>query len=139
MRANVLSLNVSKTFEMLFSNRHNSDAAGVQLLLNGSEIQFECHGKFLGVIINTKLNHKQHIHLICNKVSKSIRIFYKKYIFLQFILINLYCIVIWGGASASNHDPVRKLQKRITRLIAGQHYLAHTNPLFTRLRILNIN
>ena len=51
MRANVLSLNVSKTFAMMFSKRPNSDAAGVQLLLNGSEVQFECHGKFLGVII----------------------------------------------------------------------------------------
>ena len=53
MKANVLSLNVSKTFTMMFSNRHNSDAAGIQLLLNGSEVQFECHGKFLGVIIDT--------------------------------------------------------------------------------------
>ena len=75
MRANVLSLNVSKTFAMMFSNRHNSDAAGIQLLLNVSEIQFECHGKFLGVIIDTKLNHQQHIRSICNKVSISIGIF----------------------------------------------------------------
>ena len=50
--ANVLSLNVSKRFAMMFSNRHNSDAAGIQLLLNGSEVQFECHYKFLGVIID---------------------------------------------------------------------------------------
>ena len=63
MRANVLSLNVSKTFAMMFSNGPNSDAAGIQLLLNGSEVQFECHGKFLGVIIDTKLNLKQHIHV----------------------------------------------------------------------------
>ena len=40
MKANVLSLKVSKTFAMMFSNRPNSDAAGIQLLLNGSEIQF---------------------------------------------------------------------------------------------------
>ena len=73
MMANVLSVNASKTFAMMFSNRHNSDAAGIQLLLNGSEVQFQCHGKFLGVIIiDTKLNHKQHIRSICNKVSKSI-------------------------------------------------------------------
>ena len=110
MKANVLSLNVSKTFAMMFSNRHNSDAAGIQLLLNGSEIQFLCHIKFLRIIIDTKLNHKQHIHSICNKVSKSIRIFYNlKNIFPLCILINLYyaliypyflyCIVIWGGTS----------------------------------------
>ena len=135
---------------MTFSNRHNSDFVDIQLLLNGSEIQFECHGKFLGIIIDTKLNHRQHIHSICNKVSKSIGIFYKlKNIFPQCILINLcyaliypyflYCIVIWGGASASNLDPVRKLQKRIIRLIAGQHYLANTDPLFAGLKILKIN
>ena len=43
MNGNVLSLNVSKTFAMMFSKEHNSDAAGIQLLLNGSEIQFERH------------------------------------------------------------------------------------------------
>ena len=90
MMANVLSLKVSKIFAMMFSNRPNSNAAGIQLLLNDSEIQFECHGKFLEVIIDTKLNHKQHIRSICNKVSKSIGIFYKlKNIFPQCILINL--------------------------------------------------
>ena len=77
MKANVLSLNVSKTFAMMFSNRPNSDAAGIQSLLNGSEVQFDCHGKFLGVIIDTKVNHRQHIRLIYNKVSKSIGIFCK--------------------------------------------------------------
>ena len=105
----------------MISNKHNSDAAGIQLLLNGSEIQFECHGKFLGVIIDTKLNHKQHIRSICKYVSKSIGIFYKlKNIFTKCILIKLkcgliypyftYCIVIWGGASASNIDPVEALE-----------------------------
>ena len=33
MKANVLSLNVSKTFAMMFSNRHNSDAAGIIVML----------------------------------------------------------------------------------------------------------
>ena len=47
--------------------------------------------------------------------------------------------MILGGASASNLDPVKKLQKRIIRLIAGQHYLAHTDPLFAPLKILKIN
>ena len=44
-----LSLIVSKTVAMMFSNRHNSDTVGIYLLLNGSEIQFECHGLFRGV------------------------------------------------------------------------------------------
>ena len=124
MKANVLSLNVGKTFAMMFSKRHNIDTVDCQLLLDGSVVQFECHGKFLGVIIDNKLNHKQHIHLICKKVSKSIGIFYRlRNIFPQCILINLYyaliypyflyCIVIWGGASASSLDPVKKLQKRL--------------------------
>ena len=46
--------------------------------------------------------------------------------------------MIWGGASASNIDPVNKLQKRTIRLIAGLHYLAHTDPLFARMKILKI-
>ena len=49
-----IASNVSKTSAMMFSNRHNSDAAGVQLLLHGSDIQFERHFKFLGVIIDKK-------------------------------------------------------------------------------------
>ena len=99
-------------------------------------LKFECHGhKFLGVIIDTKLNHKQHIRSICKKVSKSIGYFMLKSIFSQCILINLYyayflyCIMIWVWASASSLDSVRKLQ----------HYLAYTDPLFARLKILKVN
>ena len=92
LKANVLSLNVSKTFAIMFSNRHNSKDSGIQLLLNGSEIQFECQDpKCLGVIIDTKLNQKQHIRSICKKKSKSIGIFYElKNVSSQCILINLY-------------------------------------------------
>ena len=38
-----------------------------------------------------------------------------------------------------NLDPVKKLQKRIIRLIAEQHYLAYTDPLFSRLKINGIH
>ena len=40
MKANVLSLDVCKTFAKMFSSRRNGDAADIQLLLNGSKIQF---------------------------------------------------------------------------------------------------
>ena len=46
MKANVLSLKVKKTFAMMFSNKHNSDAAGIQLLLNGSEINSKVMANF---------------------------------------------------------------------------------------------
>ena len=120
------------------------------MLFDGEVIGVVPHGKFLGLIIDSNLNFNDHIIHICKKVSKSVGIFHKLGCDLpQYVLINLYyafvypyllyCNIVWGGTYSACLSPLRVLQKRIVRLIAGAHYVAHTDPLFFRLRILKLD
>ena len=76
--------------------------------------------------------------------------FYRlQYYFPRKILVNLYyslvypyllyCVISWGGTYHSCLAPLKVLQKRIVRLLAGSHYLAHSEPLFARLKILRVD
>ena len=51
----------------------------------------------------------------------------------------MYCVRVWGGASASYLNSIFLLQTRIIRLIISQSYLEHTNPLFYRTGILKLD
>ena len=67
--ANRLTINVNKTELLLFSNRttnHNDN----QIILNGNSIGYVNHAKFLGVIIDDKLNFKIQINHVVGKVSR---------------------------------------------------------------------
>ena len=45
---------------------------------------------------------------------------------------------MWGGTGPTTLSPVVMLQKRIVRIIAGEHFLSHTGPIFRRLEILKV-
>ena len=72
MRANALSLNVHKTYYMLFSNIHTVPPSDPQIILDGMNVRREQNCTFLGININTKLNFKFHISHICGKIARSV-------------------------------------------------------------------
>ena len=72
---NKLSLNVSKTNFMIFSNY--SIRENINIRINNWVIDRVHVTKFLGVLIDGKLNWKKHITLICSKLSKSIGVIHK--------------------------------------------------------------
>ena len=84
--------------------------------------------KFLGIIIDNKLKWNQHITYVKNKISKAVGILYKIRNFLdKSTLLNMYyslvfpyliyCIEIWGNASAVQLDALIKIQKKCVRTI----------------------
>ena len=106
--------------------------------------------KFLGINIKTKLNLKFLISHVCGKIARSVGIFHRLlYYFPRKILVNLYyslvypyllyCVISWGGTYPSCLAPLKVLQKRIVRLLAGNHYLAHSEPLFAWLKVLRVD
>ena len=138
---NRLSLNVSKTYAMLFSNRNLLNSESHNIKLDDQVIEFLENGNFLGVTIDTKLNFSYHIKNICIKLSKTIGLFYKlrfdvprvnliKLYYSLFYPYLLYCNKIWGGTYDSHLKPVLLLQKKIIRIIMGEGYLSHTCTLF---------
>ena len=106
--------------------------------------------KFLGVILDEKLQWSDHINYVKNKIPKSLDIIYKaKKHFSPKSLIKpynafilpyyIYCVEVWGSALSTVIDPLIKLQKKIIRVIINSHYLAHTHDLFLVNNILPFN
>ena len=51
----------------------------------------------------------------------------------------IYCIEIWGNASAVQLDALIKIQKKCVHTISFSEFLAPTHPLFERLNILKFD
>ena len=75
LKHNRLLLNVKKTNAIFFSNgcRLNSKLVMPTLLLDNVAIPFVLKTRLLGVIIDDKLNFKDHISTICRNVSIKLR------------------------------------------------------------------
>ena len=122
LAANKLSLNVKKTHFMIFKTKNknikhsNSVKIGREII---SEVE---HTKFLGVIIDNRLNWSFHINSVKRKISKGFGVICKaKRILNKETLVTLYHsfvypylqygIIAWGSTYASYIDPIVKLQK----------------------------
>lgn len=145
--ANRLSLNVSKTFAMIFSHCTYNEPPSI--LFDGQVVTYKSTGKFLGVIFDDKLRFNEHIKHVSLKISKSIGILYRiRPLIPRDILINLYYNfvfpyliygnLIWSGTSATYLQKLILLQKRVIRIITKSNYLAHSTPLFYSTQILKL-
>ena len=84
--------------------------------------------KFLGVMIDAKLNWKEHIGLIRSKLSRSLAIIYKASQYLDkkslytlycslFLPYMSYCLEVWGNTYVTNMMPIYSLQKKAVHII----------------------
>ena len=138
LSANKLSLNISKTHYMLFSNKKVTQT-NVKIEINGQPIKSVTNTKFLGVIIDNKLTWKEHISYIGGKVAKGIGIISKvrKYLnkntlldlYYSFIYPYLtYCNQVWRLSCQSYMNALVKLQKELSELFqvfTQKHILIH--------------
>ena len=149
LNVNKLSLNLKKTHFIIFRRRKERILLTNVLKINDIVIEMTENTKFLGVLIDQHLNFQSHIAYIKGKISRTLGILYKaKKLFDHTILLMLYnsfinplfayCICVWGNAPESYLDPLIKLQKRAIRVIAGVKKLAHTAPLFKKLKVMNL-
>ena len=145
--SNRLSLNVSKTYGMLFSFTEHS-IQPVELL--NVPISFNSTGKFLGIKLDDRLSFGAQCTDVCLKLSKVLGILYRIQTFVpQKVLIQLYyslfyphllyCTRIWGGTYSAHIHQIVVIQKKCIRIIAGVTYNTHTSPIFKRLNILKFN
>ena len=122
LTANKLSLNISKTHYMVF-DRGKEKTDQYSLFLNNILIDRVKYTKFLGVIIDEKLNWTHHISYIKNKISKRFGIILRaRKLFTKSTLLKLYssfvlpyliyCVEIWGNASEIHILPIITLKKK---------------------------
>ena len=130
------------------SNNDNEDLQErinpIQRINDSSEIPAI---RFLGVFFDQNLNFKHHISLISEKLSRALYILRSvkntlstEYLTSLYYTIFhshlIYAIPIWSSTLSSNFDNIYKLQKAAIRIINGEKYNAHTEPLFISSKIL---
>ena len=148
LNANRLSLNIDKTNFMTFRPKNRKDSSP-DIMISGTKINQVDKAKFLGVIIDSKLNWSDHTKHVIKKISKGIGIIIKarKY-FNQDTLLNLYntmvlpyisyCIHVWGKSASIHINKIHILQKKIVRIISGVPPRTHSLPLFDKLKLMTV-
>ena len=148
-KANKLALNETKTNFMIFHTRFNAPPENFQITLNNVELERVYHTKFLGVMIQENLMWNTHIHYICNKVSKATALLAKlkhhlpkyalKLIYNSLCLSHMsYALSVWGAVPKSAIGRLHKLHKKGIRHVCNSKYNAHTEPLFKKEKILQL-
>ena len=128
----------------------HSDEINMDVIMDNRVLTKVNSIKYLGIIVDHKLNWIDHITYVKAKISKGIGIMYKARRHLnKHSLRNLYhayiypyltyCIEVWGCASKCQLNSLFLVQKKILRIMTFSPYLAHTDPLFKDLKILPVN
>jgi hypothetical protein len=152
LAVNKLSLNASKTKMMVFhhTNRRLKPAEIPNLEINNPQIARVHHFKFLGILIDSNLTWKTHIHFVGNKLSRIYGILTRlkhlipcetlKTIYEALFLSHInYGITLWGGGGDHNNTRIGKIQKKAIRAVTNSAYSAHTTPLFKQTKTLTFD
>ena len=134
-----LSLNMKKTNYMIF-HRGYVAPDDINITIRNEMIGRVYSTKCLGVLIDSKLNGKCHVHYINNKLSKCIGIMIRArknlpksslltlyYTFAYPYL--LYCIHFWGRSGKTVWKLLTKTQNRLVRIITSSGYRTNTESL----------
>lgn len=147
--ANKLTLNIEKTNFIIIKNPQNHFQLANKITLNNSPISQAESIKFLGIIIDTKLNWSKHIDSLRSQLHKSLGLIYLASSFLPthilILLYNslinskiIYCLEAWGNAPTTYLNKIYLIQKRLVRIIYRKNPHEHSSPLFKRAKILPI-
>ena len=156
LNCNRLALNISKTNFVIFCAHNKPLHKNVTILLGKQAIEQRDCVKYLGLLIDSKLQFKEHIATINKKISRTIGLMTKLRYYMNQDTFKLiyhglihpylnYGITTWGNSAITTIAPLYILQKRAVRLICDQNFLINefrkppSAPLFKKLSILTIN
>ena len=111
-------------------------------------IKIDCISKFnfLGITINDNMTWKDHVDVICGKITRVIGFLNRlKHFLLLSVKLCLYNslilphinygLLLWGHSC----DRILKLQKKAVRIITLSKYNSHTDPIFKSLKLLKVH
>ena len=145
--SNKLSLNVSKTKFACFHTKQKR-IVYPDLKINTISIDRVSEFNFLGLIISSDLKWSKQIDHIALKISKVIGIMYRLRPTLpEDILLTIYnslvmppfnyCHLVWGCNIHEGHK-LHLLQKKALRIVTNSYFIAHSEPLSKRLRVVKV-
>ena len=117
------NLNVDKSNFVIFHPPQQSPTYSINLKIHDRVIMQKRSIKYLGALIDSSLNWKDHIHELSKKISRGIGVLLKlrKWVSTQIILQVYYSIIytfftygvlIWGNTYKTNLYPLIILQKK---------------------------
>ena len=144
LAANKLSLNVGKSKLLVFNNKKNIK---IDITLNGQPLQEVDHAKYLGILIDNKLNWSHQINAVKLKISKGLGLQAKirhyvpkdtlKSLYYSFINCHMdYNLLNWGMAAPSNLEPIHSKVNKALRIMTFNKRDFPSVPLYKELEIL---
>lgn len=126
--ANRLSLNIDKTVYLIHSDCNK--ASDKQIIIRNVSVKQVKQTKFLGMILDDRLNYRDHILHVCGKLSKSCGILWRlrdfvpahvlKRIYMCLVFPYLvYCVEVWGRGCRTSYNRLCALQNKCVRLLGG--------------------
>ena len=157
---NGLKMNLKKTKYMLFANK-NIKTNNIEIFIENTKIERVAHERFLGVIIDDKLNWAIHRRTLASKISRNAGILYRLKgtvphkviltLYYSFIQSHLcYCPMLWGLGSNSAIKSIFISQKKAVRAVE-QNFInyaydkdtgklpGHTKPTFTKYNLQTVH
>ena len=147
---NYLTINPSKSSALIIPpKQENPRIVDPTLHLNNKPIAILNESKYLGIIIDNKLNFKSHIKSIEHKLARVVGIMSKiKYILprsaklkLYYSLVHqhlLYGLPVWGSTFPSNQSKLCTYQNKVVKIIGGGKFKDHATPYYHQLNILKL-
>jgi hypothetical protein len=128
---NKLCINFTKTNYMVFTN---SVVNNLSLNLNNINIESKPFVKFLGIILDNKLNWKDHINCLILKLSHDVAMLkVASHCLPKSCLLTLYfsffhshmsyAINFWSNAGTTFCEPIRSLQIKESTIFDKQYYI----------------
>lgn len=143
---NNLRHNIQKTLIMQFNQRPNNNP-DIKIEYNGETLDEVDSTKFLGIIIDQRLNWKAHTDHLCKRISSSAYCLFKlaSELHTDALLtayhglvasVLRYGIIFWGNST--NKESVFKAQKRCLRSMFNLRPSDSCKPFFKKYRILTL-
>ena len=144
LAANKLSLNVGKSKLLVYNNRKK---ISINITLNGQTLKEVDHAKYLGVLIDNKLNWSKQISAINLKISKGLGLLAKSRHYvpsvtlrsLYFTFVNShvdYNHLNWGMAAPSNLKTIHTKINKALRIMSFKDKEHPSDPLYKEFNIL---
>ena len=150
--ANKLTLNLSKTKFILFSKKREKKAKvkKFKIKINNYNIKQVSEMKYLGVILDNKLNWHNHLQYLSTKIAKGSGIIYKlRNKVPQSVLLLLYHSLVgtylrygissWGSAKTTALLKLQSLQNKVVRYITNSSPYTNVTQKYKDLGILKID
>ena len=145
--ANKLTINVSKTQLILFSNRNTGNENNSFVSIGEQNVDIVTSCKYLGVYVDSKLTFKQHITYVTSKIAKNTGILFKirdslplkarlDYYYSMIFPYLTYNVIVWGGTCPTHLSNLIVQHKRTIRILSDLPFNGHTTPVFHKYQIL---